>query len=207
MRVWETVIVLAAALALGTALYIVVRWRGAPVAFRALRRVAILYFLAGFLAGLWTLRAIVVRPTAPTSVEMTASSSPKATSSAASSETSSSEKGTVDPQLSKALLSVRTGIADFGDTRVGDLLNCLEHSPQPSRFASESDKGYGTYVIRLQNAKGEWLDLYFVFAGNPAENPATLVKSELGNGVSTDDWQELLIFVQVSMQGCGKGSP
>jgi hypothetical protein len=206
MEVWGTVIVVASALALGAALYVVMRWRRAPVAFRAIRRVAAVYFLAGFLAGLWTLRAIGTSPTAPTNVERTGSSTPAKSSSGAPSETPPSEKNLVDPQLSNAFLFVRPGIDDI-QAKVGKLLNCLEHAPKPATVVSESDKGYGTYVIRMQNPKGEWYDLYFGFAGNPAQDPATLVKVELGNGVSIDNWQELLVFVQSIMQGCGKGSP
>jgi hypothetical protein len=203
MGLWATVLMVAVALFLGAALYVVVRWRAAPVAFRAIRRVAAVYFLAGFLAGLWTLR--VTSPTAPAK-ERTGSSTPTGTSSGASSEAPPSEPSPVDPQLNNAILKAREFVQDFGSVTVGDLLNCFERSPKHWRVVGESDRGNDTYVIRLQDPKGEWQDLYFDFGGNSAEG-ATLLKEKLGNGETFDNWEELIVMVRAIFSACGKVAP
>jgi hypothetical protein len=52
---WSAPALLAAALVVGAAIYIAVRWRRAPAAFRAMGKVAGICFVAGFLAGMWAL--------------------------------------------------------------------------------------------------------------------------------------------------------
>lgn len=50
---WAAPALIAAALVLGSATYIVVRWRRAPAALRAIAGVAIVCLVAGFLLGVW----------------------------------------------------------------------------------------------------------------------------------------------------------
>jgi len=88
------------------------------------------------------------------------------------------------------MLLVRPGVADLGEIKVSNLLDCLEKAPKPLRLVSESDEGYGREVVRLENDKGEWLDLTFRLAG-----PTALLESiQFGDGSSTDNWKQLARF-------------
>ena len=55
LSAWTTFILVAAAIVLCVALYISVRWRRAPTAYRSMLSVAGVCLLAGFLAGVWAL--------------------------------------------------------------------------------------------------------------------------------------------------------
>lgn len=54
--------VIAAALVLGSAIYVQVRWRRAPVALRAIGSVGGICFVAGFLVGVWAFHIADNRP-------------------------------------------------------------------------------------------------------------------------------------------------
>lgn len=51
---------------------------------------------------------------------------------------------------------------------------------------SEKDSGYGEYTVRLENIKHEWMELDFLFGGDPSQG-ALLRKVKLGNGESFED--------------------
>jgi hypothetical protein len=72
LSTWTAPILVAAALVLSVALYISVRWRRAPTAFRGMISVAGVCLLAGFLAGVWafhfwTAKGLATSSTLPSS--------------------------------------------------------------------------------------------------------------------------------------------
>jgi len=58
LSLWTAPALIAALLVLGVAIYLLVRWRRAPTAFRAMVTVAGICFVAGLLAGLWSFHPI-----------------------------------------------------------------------------------------------------------------------------------------------------
>ncbi len=62
---WATSALIALALALGGALYIRLRWRRSPHAYRAMIALAACYFVAGSITGAWILHLTAPKPTAP----------------------------------------------------------------------------------------------------------------------------------------------
>jgi len=62
---WIAPLAVALVLAIVTAGYVRSRWRKAPVAFNAMKLVGGLFFLSGFLFGIWTLHLIAPRSEAP----------------------------------------------------------------------------------------------------------------------------------------------
>jgi hypothetical protein len=88
-NLWAAPVLSAAILVLGVAVYVAVRWRRAPAAFRAMGKVAGLCFVAGFLAGAWALHAAGSRLPSKAAAS---SSSPSAASASAGS-VSASEVG------------------------------------------------------------------------------------------------------------------
>ena len=62
---WATSALIALALALGGALYIRLRWRRSPRAYRAMIGLAACYFVAGSITGAWILHLTAPKPTAP----------------------------------------------------------------------------------------------------------------------------------------------
>lgn len=65
MVTWKSAIILAALLVVLGALYIRVRWRRAPQAYRAMIGLTACYFVAGSIVGAWVLHLIALRPIAP----------------------------------------------------------------------------------------------------------------------------------------------
>jgi len=61
MNIWTALILIAAALVLGVAIYVAVWWRRAPAAFRAIGVVAAVCLVAGFLTGVWGFHLAVSR--------------------------------------------------------------------------------------------------------------------------------------------------
>ena len=109
-----------------------------------------------------------------------------------------SSESTTD--LNDAMILVRPGIGDLGGMKVGDFLDCLKRAPNPSKIVSESDKGYGRHVFRLENNKAEWMELNFRLTGSTA----VFESLQVGDGTSEDDWQQLLLFVE---QVCSASAP
>ena len=80
MTAWTTSVLVALALLLPGALYIRLRWRRAPQAYRAMIAVAACFFVAGSILGAWTLHLRAPKPaeiaTAGPSASMPAPPSP-----------------------------------------------------------------------------------------------------------------------------------
>lgn len=72
-NVWLAPVLIAAALVLVSAIYVVVRWRRAPAAFRAIASVASVCLFAGFLLGLCVFHFWISRSSVPSRAEPTAS--------------------------------------------------------------------------------------------------------------------------------------
>lgn len=184
MDLWTVPALIAMALVLGVAVYAAVRWRRAPAALRAIGKVSAVCFVAGFLAAVWAFHLIGARDS---SVGISRLEPPRSDSTSRPSAAPSASSDThVDSQLSNANLMVRPGILDFGDLKVGKYLECMEHAPKPLKVVSEKDSGYGEYTVRLENIKHEWMELDFVFGGDPSQG-ALLRKVKLGNGESFED--------------------
>lgn len=62
---WKSAIVIAAVLAVVGALYIRLRWRRSPQAYRAMLGLAACYFVAGSIVGAWVLHLVSPKPSAP----------------------------------------------------------------------------------------------------------------------------------------------
>jgi len=101
---WTVAALTAPALVLAVAFYIAMRWRRAPAAFRAMKAVAGLCFVAGFLAGAW----VVHRVGSPTA-------NPSAALSPAARSAPSAPVGSVAAsEVEKAI--VETGQKSSGET-------------------------------------------------------------------------------------------
>src|SRR5271170_5100306 len=75
---WTYAIVAALALVLAGALYVWLRWRRSPQAYRAMMVLAACYFVAGALAGAWALRLAAPVSSAHETVEPPAAEPPRA---------------------------------------------------------------------------------------------------------------------------------
>ena len=62
---WATFVLIALALALGGVIYIRLRWRRSPQAYRAMISLAACYFVVGSIAGAWMLHLTAPKSTAP----------------------------------------------------------------------------------------------------------------------------------------------
>jgi len=76
MQTWASALILAAAIIVGGALYMRLRWRRAPQAYRAMAVLAVCYFAAGSILGAWILH--FVAPPKPHQPPVTASPGPVA---------------------------------------------------------------------------------------------------------------------------------
>src|SRR5208282_4141838 len=73
MVTWKSAIIVAVVLVVLGTLYIRLRWRRAPQAYRAMIWLTACYFVAGSIVGAWVLHLIAPHPNAPT-VEVAATS-------------------------------------------------------------------------------------------------------------------------------------
>ena len=76
---WESAVLVAAALLFGGALYIRLRWRHSPQAFRAMIVLAVCYFAAGSLVGAWVFHIAAPIPKGPAIVVATPAIIPRPT--------------------------------------------------------------------------------------------------------------------------------
>jgi hypothetical protein len=100
-------------------------------------------------------------------------------------------------ELDNANLTTRPGFLDYGAT-VGDLLECLKHAP--ILVLSTTKTGDGHYVVRVENARGSWMDLYF----NMMTYDATLlVAGREADGSYGEGPSAVGIFVEAISKSCG----
>jgi len=103
------------------------------------------------------------------------------------------------PELDNANLMTRPGILDYGAT-VGNLLECLKHAPIRVKVLSTTKTGEGQYVVRVENARGSWMDLYFSMLTYDA---AMLVAGREADGSYGEGPSTMRVFVEAIGKSCG----
>jgi len=107
------------------------------------------------------------------------------------------------PELDNANLITRPGILDYGAT-VGNLLECLKHAPIRVKVLSTTKTGEGQYVVRVENARGSWMDLYFSMLTYDA---AMLVAGREADGSYGEGPSTMRVFVEAIGKSCGGSAP
>jgi hypothetical protein len=102
-------------------------------------------------------------------------------------------------ELDNANLTTRPAFLDYGAT-VGNLLECLKHAPILVKVLSTTRTGDGQYVVRVENARGSWMDLYFNMLTYDA---ALLVAGREADGSYGEGPSAMGIFVEAISKSCG----
>jgi hypothetical protein len=102
-------------------------------------------------------------------------------------------------ELGNANLMTRPGFLDYGAT-VGNLLECLKHAPILVKVLSTTKTGEGQYVVRVENARGSWMDLYFSMLTYDA---ALLVAGQEADGSYGEGPSAMREFVEAIGKSCG----
>jgi hypothetical protein len=103
------------------------------------------------------------------------------------------------PELDNADLMTRPGLLHYGAT-VGNLLECLTHAPILVKVLSTTKTGEGQYVVRVENARGSWMDLYFRM---PTYDAALLVAGRVADGSYGEGLGAIRVFVEAISKSCG----
>jgi hypothetical protein len=102
-------------------------------------------------------------------------------------------------ELDDANLMTRPGFLHYGAT-VGNLLECLKHAPISVKVLSTTKTGEGQYVVRVENARGSWMDLYFSMLTYDA---ALLVAGREADGSYGEGPSAMRVFVEAIGKSCG----
>jgi hypothetical protein len=102
-------------------------------------------------------------------------------------------------ELDNANLMTRPGFLDYGAT-VGNLLECLKHAPILVKVLSTTKTGEGQYMVRVENARGSWMDLYFSMLTYDA---ALLVAGREADGSYGEGPNAMGVFVEAISKSCG----
>ncbi len=102
-------------------------------------------------------------------------------------------------ELDNANLMTRPGFLDYGAT-VGNFLECLKHAPILVKVLSTTKTREGQYVVRVENARGRWMDLYFSMLTYDA---ALLVAGREADGSYGDGPSAMGAFVEAIGKSCG----
>jgi hypothetical protein len=103
------------------------------------------------------------------------------------------------PELDNADLMTRPGLLHYGAT-VGNLLECLTHAPILVKVLSTTKTGEGQYVVRMENARGSWMDLYFSML---TYNAALLVAGRVADGSYGEGPGVMRVLVEAISKSCG----
>lgn len=184
MMTWGWVVLIALALAVAGAVYIRLRWRRSPQAYRAMTGLAACYFLAGVLAGVWTFHLAVPRPAELASTSPTAPISPVLPGGASTPASaylpnhytgkvmSITDGDTIDVALAPSgmIQAVRLEGIDapehdqvFGAQSTQHLSEIL--SGKPVTLECENERSYGRLICKVLLPDGEDVDLDQLKAG------------------------------------------